>query len=204
MLVWGEPGARATLAEIFFLDRAPRLARVAAAGLVVAIAIGWGVAALALHEHEVSLRAAGAALSPIGRLFADASSPLTVWPGWVAAALFALSASRLRHGPVEPPTGPRGSSVARLRAGLRREYLLARIALVFVTLLALLDLGRLMVSGVASMHSMDHAAIGLGWMVAEAAGFVAAAAALLLWVVSFRDQLGRLGALPDGSPPPHG
>ena len=203
MRVCGEPGRRAgppPIAELFFLDRAPRLARVAVPALSVAVALLWGVAALALHDHEVTLRAAGASLNPIGRLFADASSPLTVWPGWVAAAIFSLSAMRLRQGPVEPPTGPRDSnrvSATQLRAGLRREYLLARIALVVATLLALLDLGRLVVSGVAAMRPVDRAALGLGWMAAEAAGIIAAAVALLLWVVSFRVQLGQLGALPD-------
>jgi hypothetical protein len=47
------------------------------------------------------------------------------------------------------------------------------------------------------MHPVDGAALGLGWMAAEAAGIMAAAAALVLWVVSFRAQLGQLGALPD-------
>ncbi|MGD0834167.1 MAG: hypothetical protein ABSA40_07055 [Candidatus Dormibacteria bacterium] len=198
-------GGRRPIAELFLLGRASRRARAAAAMLAVATAILWGCLALALHEHELWLRAGGTTLNPIGRFFADAASPLTVWPGWLAAAVFCLSALRLRQGPIEPPTGRREAarlSAAELRGGLRREYLCARLALVIATLLALLDLGRLLVSGIAGLRSVDHAAMGLGWMAAEAAGIVAAALALLLWVISFRDQLGRLGALQGVVTPP--
>jgi hypothetical protein len=200
-----DTGGRQPIAELFFLDRATRPAVAATALLALVAAVLWGMLALAFHEHEVWLRADGTTLSPIGRLFADAASPLTVWPGWVAAAIFCLSALRLRQGPAEPPTGLREAnrlSASDLRVGLRREYLCSRVALVVATALALLDLGRLLVSGIAGMGSVADAAMGLGWMAAEAAGIVSAAVALLFWVVSFRDQLERLGVLSGVTRPP--
>ncbi len=194
-------GASARLAlpaELLLLDRLPRIGRVAAGLLAVAIAAGWGFAALTIHEHELDLRNAGSALSPMGTLFADGSSPLTAWPGWAIAAILGLSAARLRRGGLEPPAGrsnPRELTAGELRAGLRREYAGARWALVALLVLTLADLARLAVSGVSALVSVAGAGDGLAWMGVETGGLVAATVALTVWVLSFRAQLERIGAL---------
>ena len=200
-------GARRRLAapaELLLLDRSPSAGRLAAAALAAGLAAGWGFAALALHEHELALRDAGAMLGPLGTIFADASSPLTAWPGWAVAAILGLGALRLRRGTLEPPAG-RGSardlSTEALRAGLRREYAGVRLALMAVSLLTLADLSRLAVSGIAALLGVRGAGDALAWMGAEVAGLVAATTALVIWVLSFREQLHRVGALP-ASPTP--
>lgn len=83
-------------AELLLLDPSPSAVRLATAVLGVALAAGWGFAALALHEHELGVLEAGDVLNPVGQLFADGSSAVTAWPGWVAAAVVGLSAARLR------------------------------------------------------------------------------------------------------------
>lgn len=194
----GAPGRLALPAELLLLNRLPRSGRLAAGLLAVAVAVGWGFAALAIHEHELDLREAGSVLSPMGSLFADASSPLTAWPGWAIAAILGLSAARLRRGALEPPAGrtnPRELTAAELRAGLRREYAGARWALVGLGVLTLADLARLAVSGVSALVSVAGAGAGLVWMGVEAGGLVAATIALIAWLLSFRGQLERIGAL---------
>jgi hypothetical protein len=194
----GAPGRLALPAELLLLNRLPRSGRLAAGLLAVAVAVGWGFAALAIHEHELDLREAGSVLSPMGSLFADASSPLTAWPGWAIAAILGLSAARLRRGALEPPAGrtnPRELTAAELRAGLRREYAGARWALVGLGVLTLADLARLAVSGVSALVSVAGAGDGLVWMGVEAGGLVAATIALIAWLLSFRGQLERIGAL---------
>ncbi|HYA01020.1 MAG TPA: hypothetical protein VEK76_11815 [Candidatus Binatia bacterium] len=186
------------LAELFLVDRLAMPLRAVPATLALLIAAGWGLAALALQEHEASLRAGGASLGALGTLFADGSSALTAWPGWAAAVLLGLSALRLRRAAIEPPAGRRrgdGLSASRLRAGLRREYLWGRIALVAVTLLALADLGRLAVNGVARILHVSAATGSVPWTLLEVAGLTAAAAALAAWLLSFRAQLDTVGAL---------
>jgi len=192
------PARLALAAELLLLDGLPRIGRAAAGLLAVAVAAGWGFAALVIHEHELDLREAGNALSPMGTLFADASSPLTAWPGWAIAAILGLSAARLRRGGLEPPAGrsnPREQTATELRAGLRREYAGARWALVALGVLTLADLARLAVSGVSALISVAGAGDGLVWMGVEAGGLVAATIALIAWLLSFRGQLERIGAL---------
>jgi hypothetical protein len=200
----GASGRLALPAELVLQDPSPSTGRVIAAALAAGIAIGWGLAALALHEHELALRSAGAMLNPLGTLFADASTPLTAWPGWAAAAILGLSAIRLRRDGVEPPAG-HGSAGAMsaevLRSGLRREYTGVRWALLAMGLLTLADLSRLACSGIAALLRQSGAGDGLAWMGAEAAGLVAATAALTIWVVSFRGQLEQVGALPTSGAP---
>jgi hypothetical protein len=194
----GAPARLALPAELLLLDRLPRIGRAAAGLLAVGVALGWGFAALAIHQHELDLRDAGSALSPMGTLFADASSPLTAWPGWAIAAILGLSAARLRGGALEPPAGrgnPRELTAAELRAGLRREYTGARWALIVLGVLTLADLARLAVSGVSALASVAGAGDGLAWMGVETGGLVAATAALIAWLLSFRGQLERIGAL---------
>jgi hypothetical protein len=195
-------GPRLPLAELLLLDRLPALARVGAIAAALGVAVGWGFAALALHERELALRTDGASLNPVGTLFADGSSPRTLWPGWAAAAVFALSALRQSRAPLEQPAGrrDRAAGVTGLRAGLRREYLAARWALVGVTLLALADCGRLAVSGTARILGVAGAGGDLLWMGVEVAGLLAAWCSLSTWVAAFRIQLGRLGALPVREP----
>jgi hypothetical protein len=194
-------GARrlAAPAALLRLARSPGTLRAVAAVLAAGAAVGWGFAALALHEHELTLRTADDWLGPLGTLFADASTPLTAWPGWAAATIIGLSAVRLRRGSVEPPAG-RGSaralSAEQLRAGLRREYGAVRWALVALALLTLADLSRLAVSGTAALLGVAGAGDGLVWMGTEVGGLVAATAALGIWVLSFREQLDQVGALP--------
>jgi len=194
----GAPARFALLAELLLLDRLPRAGRAGAALLALGLAVGWGCAALALHEHELALRAAGDSLGPLGNTFADASSPITAWPGWAAAVILGLSTLRLRHGALEPPAG-RGSArtmtAARLRAGLRREYAGARLALVAVSILTLADLVRLLVSGITALLFASGAGDGLAWMGTEVGGLVAATATLAAWILSFREHLDRIGAL---------
>jgi hypothetical protein len=184
--------------ELLLLDGLSAAGRAAALVLAVALAACWGFAALALHEQAVTARAGSPSLSPLTAIFADGSSALTAWPGWLAAALLGLSAARLQRGPVEPPAG-RGAagelSVAGVRSGLRREYLAARLILIAVSVLALADLARLAVSGIAALLGVGAAGDGLAWMGVEVAGLGAASAALTAWVLSFRRQLVRVGAL---------
>ena len=195
----GAPARLPPLAELLLLQRLSKPGRAAAVTLVAALAVGWGFAALALHEHELHVHPAGSGLGPLGPIFEAAASPLTAWPGWVAAAILGLSALRLRRGPVEPPAG-RGDaarlSAAEIRRGLRREYTLARLILVVVSVLALADVARLAVSGIAALLDVAGAGDGLPWMGVEAGGLLAAGTILGAWVLTFREQIDRLGALP--------
>ena len=204
--------ARLALAtELLLLDRLTRAGRAAALVLAAAVATGWGFAALALHQQALAARTGGASLSPLGTLFADGSSALTAWPGWLAAVILGVSAWRLRRSPVEPPAGRSAAgelSAAEVRAGLRREYVAARLILIAVSGLTLADLARLAVSGIAALLGVGGAGGGLPWMGAEVIGLGAATAALTAWVLCFRRQLERVGALQprrvhggvDGSP----
>jgi hypothetical protein len=185
------------LLDLFMLARLPLSARFAAILVAVALAAAWGVIALRLHFRYAELQAGGTVLEPLPRLFADGASALTAWPGWAAALLFAISAWRLKRAGPEPPAGrgdPAAMSIAALRAGLRREYGVSRIALVAVSILALIDLGRLAATAIAATGNAT-ARIGLGWMVVEAGGLVAAASVLTLWAREFQIQLDQIGAL---------
>jgi hypothetical protein len=186
------------MTELLLLDGLTRAGRAAALILAVAVAIGWGLAALALHQQELASRTGGASLSPLGTLFADGSSALTAWPGWLAGVILGVSACRLRRGPVEPPAGRTSAgelSAAEVRAGLRREYVGARLILIAVSVLTFADLARLAVSGIAALLGVGGAGDGLPWMGVEVLGLGAATAALTAWVLGFRRQLARVGAL---------
>lgn len=181
----------------------PQPLRALLAGLAVALATGWGFAALALHLHALGTPTRDAGPGPLGRLLADGSSPLTLWPGWAAALTISAAALRLRRSAVEPPPRRRGApdpGASELRSGLRREYLWTRWVLLGVAELALADCCRLAVSGGAQLAGVHGAGDGLAWMAGEAAGLVTAAAALAAWVAAFRAQLERVGALPPGRP----
>ena len=194
----GAPARLALAAELLLLDGLTRAGRAAALVLAAAVAACWGFAALALHQQALTARTGGASLNPLGALFASGSSPLTAWPGWLAAAILGVSASRILRGPVEPPAGRSTAgelTAAAVRAGLRREYVGARLILIAVSGLTLADLARLAVSGIAALLGVNGAGDGLPWMGVEVAGLGAATAALTVWVLSFRRQLERVGAL---------
>jgi hypothetical protein len=196
------------LSELYLIGGLPLPLRAGLAVLAAGTAVGWGFAALGLHESEAAALGQGARAGALGQLFATGSSPLTAWPGWAMTVLLGLAALHLRRGPLEPPVGrgpgPGGGATA-LRRGLRREYLVVRCLLVALSLLALADLGRLGVAGGATLAGVDSAGDGLGWNGLEAAGLVAAAAALALWLAAYREKLTAVGALPPlpprGRPP---
>ncbi|MGD0447805.1 MAG: hypothetical protein ABSB36_04220 [Candidatus Dormibacteria bacterium] len=207
----GAPARPGRTSELLLVEGLTRAGRAAALVLAAAVATGWGFAALALHQQALATRAGGASLGPLGTLFADGSSALTAWPGWLAAVILGVSARRLRRGPVEPPAGRSAAgqlSAAEVRAGLRREYLAVRLMMIAVSGLTLADLARLAVSGIAALLGVGGAGGGLPWMGAEVIGLGAATAALTAWALGFRRQLERVGALQprrahsgvDGSP----
>jgi hypothetical protein len=80
---------------------------------------------------------------------------------------------------------------------LRREYVAARLILIVVGGVALADLARLVVSGIAALVGVGGAGDALAWMGVEVAGLGAATAALTVWLLRFRRQLERVGALPN-------
>lgn len=191
-------GTARRLAELFPLHTTAPPLRVAILVQALLLAVGWGFAALALHRRELAFLSSGQSLDPLGTIFADGSSPLTIWPGWAAAALFGLSASRQRGRTPEPPGGRRRAgtlTVSELRAGLRREHTAARWLLALVTLVAVADVARVAVSGLAALVAIGGAGDGLGWMGIEAAGLIAAAVTLAVWVDRFRTEIERLGVL---------
>lgn len=194
----GPPPLR-RFADAAGLERLSGAGIAALAAIALVAAIAWGIAALALHDHYLALREAGHDLGPLPGLFADASTPITALSGWAAAICFALAARQMRHHEIEPPAGVGTvSSVAQLRAGLRREYRGVLVILAIVAAVAMLDLGRLLVSAVAGIASAP-ARTSLPLMTLEAAGLWVAALALVAWAAVFREHLLRLGAL-DGKP----
>ena len=181
------------------LDRlAPRTQLVLVVALAV-LACGWGVGMLVLQHRLVDMELAGRSFGGLASLFAGGSSRGTAWPGWAAAFFFVAAVLRIARGRPEPPAGrPRGGgewTVSGMRAALRREYRLVRVALGAVDLLAMFDLGRAAVYVVASLTGDALARSDVVTVCVEAAGLVAAAVALTAWVLIFRRQLETWGAL---------
>ncbi len=138
------------------------------------------------------------ALNPLQTLIADGSSLRTLWPGWVAAVCFAAAVLRLRHGATEPPAGRADVehlTLRQLRRGLRREYAVARIALVVVGLLAAVDVARTVASVIAAQSGDTTVSSSLPATVIEAAGYAVAAVVLAAWAYTFGAEVRRLGAL---------
>ena len=132
----------------------------------------------------------------MARLLAMGPSAVTAWPGWVAAACFAVAVRRLGSGALEPPIGRDGAtaSVAQLRAALRAELRVVRAAHRVVATLALLDSGRLV--WFAAIWVTDGLAReGLPVLAVETAGLVVATLVLRQWLGRFVSQLTLLGAL---------
>jgi hypothetical protein len=138
------------------------------------------------------------ALNPVQTLIATGSSLRTVWPGWVAAVCFAAAVLRLRRGATEPPPGlaaPEQRTPGQLRAGLRREYLVVRCALVLVSLLAAVDVARATASVFAAQSGDALVAASLPATAVEALGYALAAIVLAVWASAFGADVRRLGAL---------
>jgi len=165
--------------------------------LLVAASLTWGIAALRLHEHYATLRAQGQALGAVGGLFADFSTPVTALTGWLATACFGLAAWQVRRGNPEPPAGRdrAATTVAELRAGLRREFRVSRALLLIVLIVAALDCGRLGVALVSLASGNPRAGTALGLLIGECVGLLAATTMLGFWAAGFREQLLRVGAL---------
>jgi len=155
-----------------------------------------GALTLQAQHHYVALRDAGEALNGMATLLATGPSAVTAWPGWLAAGCFALALRRLRTGSPEPPAGRDAvrTTVAELRAGLRREYRVVRAVLWVLSAGVLLDAGRLLWFCLAALGG----GLARGELVAltlEVAGLAAAALVLRRWLRHFAGQLDQLGAL---------
>ncbi|HEY8672895.1 MAG TPA: hypothetical protein VIM76_03975 [Candidatus Dormibacteraeota bacterium] len=193
-----QPQRDAHLTELVFLDRGP----VALRCLAVAVAAaGSGVAGtllVRLHQTLAAQLAAHVALNPLQTLIATGSSVRTVWPGLVAALCFAAAVLRLRRGATEPPAGraaPEQRTPGQLRAGLRREYLVVRCALVLVGLLAAVDVARAAASFIAAQSGDLRVGATLPATCLEALGYALAAVVLAVWAYGFGTEVRRLGAL---------
>ena len=193
-----QPQRDAHLTELVFLDRGPIALR-SVAVLIAAAACGVaGTLLVRLHQTLAAQLAAHMALNPLQTLIATGSSVRTLWPGWVAAVCFAAAVLRLRHGTTEPPPGRTAvehQTLSQLRGGLRREYRTARGALVAVCLLAAVDVARTLASVIAAQSGDTRILATMPATVAEALGYVAAAAVLAAWALGFGAEVRRLGAL---------
>ena len=180
------------------LDRLPPRAQLALLGVTVLLAAGWGAGMLRLQHRLLEMEADGRVLHGVPGFFADGSSWATAWPGWAAAFFFLLSVVRLLRGNPEPPVGrPSGKewTVAEMRSALRREFRLVRVGLAIVDVLALFDAGRAAAYAIATATGDDVARSNLITVGVEAGGLVCAAAVLTWWMLAFRRQLLRWGAL---------
>jgi hypothetical protein len=186
------------LARLYGVGRLHPAQRVVLLGVVVAAAVGVGVAALAGQRHFGAELSSGADLNVVATLLGDGSSPRTAWPGWLAAVFFGLALLRLWRGRPEPPAGrPPGGrwTAADIRAALRREYLAVRTAIIVLAVVALLDGARATVYGVAAVTGDSVARGSVLATLVEAVGLVAAAVMLTLWGLIFARLLDRWGAL---------
>lgn len=193
-----QPQRDAHLTELVFLDRGPLALRCVVVALAAAACGVAGTLLVRLHQSLASQLAAHDALDPLQTLIATGSGVRTFWPGWVAAVCFVAAVLRLRHGATEPPPGrsaPEQLTPGQLRAGLRREYLVVRCALVLVVLLAAVDVARTAASGIAAASGDGRIGGSLAWTAIEAAGYAAAAVVLAIWAFTFGTEVRRLGAL---------
>ncbi len=176
------------------VDRLPPRAQVALVGVVSLLAAGWGAGTLVLQHRLVEMQMQGQVLNPAASFFADGSTWSTAWPGWAAAFFFLLSALRLLRGSPEPPVG-RAQSVAGMRAALRREYRVVRIALAVVDVVAMFDIGRALAYAIATLTGDNVARGDVLTVGVEAGGLLCAALVLTAWMLRFRAQLENWGAL---------
>lgn len=190
-------GDQRQLEELVFLHRGPVALRTVA---VVVAAAGSGIAGyklFLLHEALAQRAAAGANLDPLRSFVAEAPTPVTVCVGWVAALCFALALMWLRRGPIEPAFGrrsPAQRSVAQLRRGLRREYVVLRIVVVVLVLITGVETARAVSFAIGAVHA--GASVSTPWpMYLEAAGFIVATLVLVSYAREFGAGIARLGAL---------
>lgn len=130
-------------------------------------------------------------------LLAGGSSVATAWPGWVAAAFFLIAIVRLR-GTAEPPTGRKPVeqlTISEIRTALAAEYRAVRMALVVITILALIDLERFAGICVAAARGAHWATASVAMTGVEALGWLCATALLVAWALTFRSQLETWGAI---------
>jgi len=189
-------GGRRRLTELVFLHRGPLLLR-ALAVIIAAAACGVaGVALYRLHEDLARRVAAGASLNAVQTFIARGSSPATLWPGWAAAAFFAIALLRLRRGPLEPAPGrgaPEQRTISELRGGLRREYRAVRIVLVILALVTAVDASRAVAFAAGAQRSGVSPFIP--WAVyVETGGLVVATLTLAVYAWAFGADIARLGA----------
>lgn len=192
-----QPQRDAHLTELVFLDHGPIALR-SLAVLIAAAACGVaGTLLVRLHETLADQLAAHLALNPLQTLIATGSTVRTLWPGWVAALCFGAAVLRLRHGATEPPPGRTAvehQTLSQLRAGLRREFRIVRLALVFVLLFAAVDSARALASLIAAASDKEISST-MPATIAEALGYVVAALVLAAWARAFGTEVRRLGAL---------
>jgi hypothetical protein len=193
-----QPQRDAHLTELVFLDRGPIALRCIAVAVAAAACGVAGTLLVRLHQSLAGQLAAHLALNPLQTLIATGSSIRTLWPGWLAALCFGAAVLRLRHGATEPPPGRTAverQTPSQLRGGLRREYRIARVALVAVGLLAAVDVARTLANVIAAQSGDSRILTTMPATVAEALGYVTAAAVLAVWAGGFGAEVRRLGAL---------
>ncbi len=186
------------LTELVFLDRGPMVLRCVVVALAAAACGVAGTLLVRLHQTLAAELAAHTALNPLQTLIADGSSIRTLWPGWVAALCFGAAVLRLRRGTIEPPPGrsvPERLTPRQLRAGLRHEYVVVRLALVVVALLAAIDVARTAATAIAVQAGDTRIGGTLAATVIEALGYALAAFMLAVWASTFGSEVRRLGAL---------
>jgi hypothetical protein len=191
----GSAGRVRVAAELLFVHRLPPPLRIA-----VPLVLGAGCAALGAWSLSIQHRyASQGGGGRVAWLLAHGSSAATAWEGWAAAVFFLVALLRLRRGAPEPPAGRtpvEELTLAQLRSGLVREYTVVRVALVILGAVSLTDAARAARYLVAAASGDALARTALAATVVEACGLLVAAIVLGLWAVSFREQLGRVGALP--------
>ncbi|MBJ7609608.1 MAG: hypothetical protein JF887_09320 [Candidatus Dormibacteraeota bacterium] len=190
----GSVGRPRAVAELLFVHRLRPLPRAGVAGAIAATCCLLGGYGLEVQTHFAAARGGGR----LSTFLAHGSTAATAWAGWAAALFFLLALFRVRGGPPEPPAGRapvEKLTIAQLRAGLVREYTVARAGLTVLTLVAVVDAAR---AGRYLLAALGGDSIARGSLVAtvvEAVGLAVAAVVLALWALGFRSQLVRIGAL---------
>jgi hypothetical protein len=190
----GSVGRLGAIAELLHLSgRVPAL-RAALAVVIIVGSCVLGAFSLDIQAHFAAQRQGGR----LGTLLANGSTAATAWPGWAAALLFGVALLRLRRGSPEPPAGRapvESLSAAEMRGGLVREYRAVRIGLALLSVVALTDAARAARYAVAAAAGDSVARMSLVATVVEALGLITATSVLVLWTLTFRSQLVRVGAL---------
>src|ERR1700740_1833284 len=130
------------LARLFGLGRLHPAQRVVVLWLAVAIAVGIRVASPAGQRHFGAELSSGTDLNVVATMVGDGSSARPARPRWLVAVFFGLRLPPLRMGSPAPPAArpPGGGwTAADIRSALRREYVAVRIAIIVLTVVALVD-----------------------------------------------------------------